>query len=172
MSSESEVPDPAVLRAADIGEQAIAGLFARYGLGVDWLPAVSPIPSSFWGEPEAGVVGRRVFVRDDTPIHSLLHEACHIICMPEIRRANLDRDAGGDDLEESAVCYLQILLADFLPGVGAERLMSDMNAWGYSFRLGSTRRWFEDDASDAREWLMQQGLVTPRGVPVFQLRAG
>jgi hypothetical protein len=92
--------------------------------------------------------------------------------MPEIRRANLDRDAGGDDLEESAVCYLQILLADFLPGVGAERLMSDMNAWGYSFRLGSTRRWFEDDASDAREWLMQQGLVTPRGVPVFQLRAG
>jgi hypothetical protein len=31
--------------------------------------------------------------------------------------------------------------------------MADMDAWGYSFRLGSTRAWFEADAEDAREFL-------------------
>ena len=67
----------------------------------------------------------------------LLHEACHYICMAPERRAGFDRDAGGDDLEESAVCYLQVLLADELPGVGRERLCADMDAWGYSFRLGN-----------------------------------
>ncbi len=75
------------------------------------------------------------------------------------RRAGLDRDAGGDDLEESAVCYLQVLLADELPGVGRERLCSDMDSWGYSFRLGSTRAWFERDAGDAREWLREHGVI-------------
>ena len=42
-----------------------------------------------------------------------------------------------------------------LPGVGRERLMKDMDAWGYSFRLGSTRLWFEQDAEDAKEWLAE-----------------
>jgi hypothetical protein len=37
--------------------------------------------------------------------------------------------------------------------------MADMDAWGYSFRLGSTRAWFEGDAEDAREWLEQRGLL-------------
>ena len=50
-------------------------------------------------------------------------------------------NAGGDDLEESAVCFLQVILADFLDGVGRDRLMRDMDAWGYSFRLGSTAAW-------------------------------
>ena len=39
--------------------------------------------------------------------------------------------------------------------------MQDMDAWGYSFRLGSTRDWFESDAEDAREFLMNHGLMTP-----------
>ncbi len=56
--------------------------------------------------------------------------------------------------EESAVCYLQVLLADELPGVGRARLMDDMDAWGYSFRLGSTRAWFETDAEETRQWLV------------------
>ncbi|NIS90685.1 MAG: hypothetical protein GTN98_11520, partial [Woeseiaceae bacterium] len=49
-------------------------------------------------------------MRSDTPVHSLLHETCHIICMSRERRAELETDAGGDDLEEAAVCYLQVLL--------------------------------------------------------------
>jgi hypothetical protein len=56
--------------------------------------------------------------------------------------------------EEDATCYLQILLADELPEVGAQRLMADMDAWGYSYRLGSTRAWFEQDAENARDWLL------------------
>ncbi|RZA32723.1 MAG: hypothetical protein EOP92_24595, partial [Lysobacteraceae bacterium] len=56
-------------------------------------------------------------------------------------------------------CYLQIVLADGLPGVGRDRLMADMDAWGYSFRLGSTQAWFEHDAEDARAWLATRGLL-------------
>ena len=96
-------------------------------------------------------------------MHSVLHEASHYICMTPERRAGLDRDAGGDDDEESAVCYLQVLLADELPGVGRARLMQDMDAWGYSFRLGSTRAWFEADAGDARDWLERCGITDAAG---------
>jgi hypothetical protein len=87
------------------------------------------------------------------------------------RRTGLDRDAGGDDLEEAAVCYLQVLLADALPGVGRERAFADMDTWGYSFRLGSTRSWFERDAGDARQWLEQRGLIDAAGRLTGALRA-
>jgi hypothetical protein len=83
------------------------------------------------------------------------------------RRASLDRDAGGDHAEENAVCYLQILWAEALPGIGAARLMADMDAWGYSFRLGSAARWFREDAADAHEWLAVRGLL-PGSVRVDQ----
>jgi hypothetical protein len=75
------------------------------------------------------------------------------------RRAVLHTDAGGDYDEENAVCYLQILLARQIPAVGQERLMRDMDAWGYSFRLGSAANWFEQDADDARCWLQRHGLI-------------
>ena len=90
--------------------------------------------------------------------------------MDPARRAALHTDAGGDYDEENAVCYLQILLADRLPGVGGERLMADMDRWGYSFRLGSARAWFERDADDARQWLTGNSLLTAAGRPAFQLR--
>ena len=90
--------------------------------------------------------------------------------MPAERRAVLDRDAGGDDLEEAAVCYLQIVLADHLSRVGADRLMADMDTWGYSFRLGSTARWFGEDAEDARNWLINKGLLQQNDQVVFRLR--
>jgi len=143
---------------------------ADYDLTLHLQREDKPITGSFWGDAEAGIVGRDVYVRGDTPIHSLLHEACHTICMTRERRDQLDRDAGGDDLEESAVCYLQIVLADEIDGVGRDRLMSDMDAWGYSFRLGRTQLWFEDDAEDARKWLIDNGLLSDSGTPVFRLR--
>jgi hypothetical protein len=37
--------------------------------------------------------------------------------------------------------------------------MRDMDAWGYSFRLGCTQRWFEEDAAEARAWLAQQRIT-------------
>jgi hypothetical protein len=128
------------------------------------------LPGSYWGDSEAGLQGNRLYVRPDTPLHSLLHELSHFVCMSPERRAGLDRDAGGDDEEECGVCYLQILLADELPW-GRDRMLDDMDRWGYSFRLGSARAWFEQDAADARRWLRQQGLVGDDGLPVFRLRA-
>jgi hypothetical protein len=160
----------AVLTVADVRFSELTTLLGRFGLALRLLDDNEPITGSFWGEPEAGVVKRCVYVRLDTPVHSLLHEACHVICMDEARRAHLDRDAGGDDAEEAAVCYLQILLADYLPGVGHDRLMQDMDAWGYSFRLGSSRAWFESDAADARAWLLGEKLLTSEGTPAFAIR--
>ena len=128
------------------------------------------ITGSFWGDSEAGIVGHAVFARRDTPLHSLLHEACHTVCMSARRRRSLHKDAGGDDLEEAAVCYLQILLADELDGVGRQKLMADMDAWGYSFRLGSAAAWFANDAEDALKWLIDKGIVDQNGAPTFALR--
>jgi hypothetical protein len=86
------------------------------------------------------------------------------------RRAGLDRDAGGNDIEESAVCYLQVLLAADLPGVGLDRICADMDAWGYSFRLGSTRAWFDLDSDDARAWLRDHGVIDANGALTGNLR--
>lgn len=159
-----------VLTVADVGIDVLGGLLDRYGLELVLEPDGAAITGSFWGESEAGVVGRRVFVRKDTPVHSFLHETCHVICMDERRRAGLDRDAGGDDLEEAAVCYLQVVLADCIAGAGRDRLMRDMDAWGYSFRLGSTRAWFEGDAGDARDFLLNHGLIDASDTPTYILR--
>ena len=138
---------------------AVAALLDRYGLELALMAPNEVIPGSYWGESEAGLRGDRLYARLDTPVHSVLHEASHYICMTPERRSGLDRDAGGDDLEESAVCYLQVLLAGTLPGVGRDRAFADMDAWGYSFRLGNTRAWFEGDALDARAWLRERGVT-------------
>jgi hypothetical protein len=160
----------AVLTLADVGIDSLRGLLAGYGLACEQIADGSPIPGSFWGDSEAGLVGDRLLVRADTPVHSALHEASHYICMTPDRRRGLHTDAGGDYDEENAVCYLQILLADRLAGVGSARLMQDMDSWGYTFRLGSAAAWFGGDARDARDWLRERGLVDGQGKPVFRLR--
>jgi hypothetical protein len=159
-----------VQRVGDIERNTIDLFLERFGLTAEWVADDAEIPASFWGDPEAGIAGHRVYIRADTPVHSMLHEVCHVICMSSERRAHLNRDAGSDDLEESAVCYLQIVLADFIEGVGREQLMADMNAWGYSFRLGRTESWFEEDADDAKAWLVANNLLSSTDVPQFRLR--
>ncbi|MEI2743679.1 MAG: hypothetical protein V9G63_14815 [Candidatus Competibacter sp.] len=159
-----------VLKCADLGREPLASLLARYGLDIVWLPLTSQIPGSYWGGREAGLIGRRLFAREDTPIHSALHEAGHYVCMDAGRRARLHTDAGGEYLEENGVCYLQILLADELAGVGRARLCADMDAWGYTFRLGSSRAWFEGDAEDARLWLLENGLIDRESRPIWKVR--
>jgi hypothetical protein len=159
-----------VLRLGDSDVSTLSALLARYGLTLRQVAMDQPIPGSFWGGEEAGLHGDTLLARADTPLHSVLHEACHYVCMDEARRAGLDTDAGGDYDEENAVCYLQILLADDVPGCGRHRMMMDMDAWGYSFRLGSARAWFEGDADDARRWLQQAGVLTARGTPNYRKR--
>lgn len=150
-----------MLRLADIEAASVRALLSRHGLELVLVAEGEPIPGSYWGECEAGLIGSQVFARADTPVHSLLHEACHLMVMPAERRAQVHTDASDSIAEEDAACYLQIMLADQLPGVGQARLMQDMDAWGYSFRLGSTRAWFEQDADETCAWLMQRGLLPP-----------
>ncbi len=159
-----------VLTCNDISLEALSELLARFGLTLELVADKAPIEGSWFGEPEAGIIGRRVLVRRDTPVHSALHESCHLICMDESRRTNLHTNAGGDYDEENAVNYMEITLSDYLPGVGRERIMADMDAWGYTFRLGSACAWFERDAEDAKEWLIVRGLLSKEGEPSWILR--
>jgi hypothetical protein len=149
---------------------SVSLLLRRYGIELVLIAPAELIPGSYWGDSEAGLKADWLYARLDTPVHSVLHEAAHYMCMTPERRAGLDRDAGGDDLEESAVCYLQVLLARELSDVGQDRLFEDMDDWGYSFRLGSTRAWFEGDADDARTWLLEHGVIDNLGKLTGRLR--
>ncbi len=90
--------------------------------------------------------------------------------MDHQRRENLDTNAEGDFNEENAVCYLQILLAEEIPEMGSLKMMTDMDEWGYTFRLGSAKNWFEKDAEDALEWLLESNLLDFANLPIFKLR--
>jgi hypothetical protein len=153
------VSEQRVLKLRETPIEAVANLLERHGMNLETIADGQPIPGSFWGDSEAGLIKNTLYARDDTPLHSILHEACHYICMDEQRREGLHTNAGGDYDEENAVCYLQILLADNIPGFGRKRAMTDMDRWGYSFRLGSAEAWFENDAEDARAWLEARGML-------------
>ncbi len=159
-----------VLRLGQFEIQPLQHLLSRFQLSLEVCAKHQPIISSFWGDQEAGLRGPYLYARDDTPLHSILHEASHYICLDPIRRQCLDRDAGSDDAEETAVCYLQILLSDQLPNFGRQRMFSEMDRWGYSFRLGSTQAWFEEDSNDPRLWLVQHELINQQGQLQFKLR--
>lgn len=159
-----------VLRLADVEAASVAGLLGNYGLVLKAVSAGSDIPGSFWGDEEAGLIANELLVRADTPLHSILHEACHYVCLDQARREGLHTDAGGDYDEENAVCYLQILLADHIEQFGRQRMLRDMDRWGYTFRLGSAQAWFERDADDARTWLLQRDLINQEQQPNWNLR--
>ncbi|MCR6662404.1 MAG: hypothetical protein NVV60_04465 [Luteimonas sp.] len=158
---EREGEQSGVLLLRDIDADDVAALLARYGLHLQRVEDGAPIPGSYWGESEAGLIGTTVYARGDTPLHSLLHEACHLIVLPPERRAAVHTDATDSVEEEDAVCVLQALLGDLIPGVGAARILADMDAWGYTFRLGSAAAYFDRDAADAWAWLRRARLVDP-----------
>lgn len=147
-----------VVRVCDIGVESLQTVFTEFGLTIEIVEPVADIPGSHWGEDEAGLIANTLYARLDTPVHSVLHEGCHWLLMDKERRETLHTDAGGTMMEENAVCYLQILLSDDIKGIGRERMMSDMDAWGYSFRLGSAKAWFEQDAEDALAFLKKQTI--------------
>lgn len=157
-----------VQRISDINLQALQSLLRDYGLEVELVGAKQPIPGSYWGEPEAGLIKNRLYLRLDTPVHSALHEACHWICMDDVRKYSVHTDAKGTVEEECAVNYLQILLAEKLTDVGRERMLDDMTTWGYSYREGSVRAWLQGDGIDALKWLQQAKLVNQHGRIVKQ----
>lgn len=150
---------------------AVTRLLSRYRLEPVAIAPGDTIPGSYWGESEAGLLGNSIYFRPDTPLHSVLHEACHFICMDDARRARLERDAGGDHDEENAVCYLQIVLANELDGTDSGQMFRDMDAWGYTFRLGSAQAWFEQDAADAQRWLLAHRIIDAGGRPTGTCRS-
>ncbi|NNF52050.1 MAG: hypothetical protein HKN59_06400 [Gammaproteobacteria bacterium] len=155
---------------SDIGELAFERVLRACGLRLKVCADGAEIPGSYWGAPEAGLVGGYLYARRDTPAHSVLHEASHYVCMSPGRRADLHTDAGGSYEEECCVCYLQIILSESVPGLGRERMFKDMDTWGYSFRLGSAQKWFEGDAGDSAATLRQWGLTDSSGRPTWRLR--
>lgn len=156
-----------MLRLADIEAASVRALLSRHGLELVLVAEGEPIPGSYWGECEAGIIGTSVYARGDTPVHSLLHEAGHLIVLPPERRAAVHTDATDSIEEENAVCVLQALLADALPGVGRARVLADMDAWGYTFRLGSAAAYVEHDADDAWAWLQAHGLIDGQRALLF-----
>lgn len=163
-------PTPEVMRVRDICLAQLKALLQRVGMQPTEAMPGAAIPGSYWGDSEAGLISNRLYFRADTPLQSVLHECCHYLCMDERRRATLNRDAGGDYDEENAVCYLQVVLADDIDGFGRARMLLDMDAWGYTFRLGSARAWFEQEAEDARLWLVRAGMLDSAGKPTWQRR--
>lgn len=153
-----------VLRVGETGIECVRALFEPHGLNIEMIASEVDIPGSHWGDEEAGLISNTLYARQDTPIHSVLHEGCHWLLMDEERKAVLHTNAGGTMMEENAVCYLQILLADRLANVGRERMMIDMDTWGYSFRMGSTKAWFDGDAEDALQYLQSH-----RAAPILGL---
>ena len=158
------------LTCGELSVDRLATLLAPYQISVITVNNDAELPGSFWGDPEAGLIDNQLYIKPSTPLQSALHEACHYICMDQQRRANLNTDAGGGYDEENGVCYLQILLSDLIPECGKARMFTDMDAWGYSFRLGSARAWFERDAEDARQWLQNHHIIDLQQRPTWQLR--
>lgn len=159
------------MHVCEVAPRQLIDLLLRFGLQAIQVEPEADIPGSYWGDSEAGLSGARLYFRSDTPLQSVLHEACHYICMDAGRRAALHRDAGGDYDEENAVCYLQVLLADHIDGFGRWRMLIDMDAWGYTFRLGSAQAWFEQEASAARNWLQSLGLIDRHELPTWMVRS-
>jgi hypothetical protein len=171
ISKSGWIEQPEVLCCGEMGFAPLQALLTKYGMKVVEVALGVEIPGSYWGTSEAGLLGNQLLVRADTPIHSALHEACHYICMDDLRRHDLDTDAGGAIIEENGVCYLQIVLADYLPSLmNRAQMLADMDAWGYTFRLGSAQAWFEQDADDAREWLIEHQLLDTELKPIWGIR--
>lgn len=158
-SPASETQLPTVTPVSALGVEPLRALFAPFGLAIEVVADDAAIPGSYWGAPEAGLIGATLHVRADTPVHSVLHEGAHFVCMDADRRASLHTDAGGADVEEHAVCYLQCRLAGRLPGYSRARCFADMDAWGYTFVLGSAEAWYERDSEDAQAWLHARGRM-------------
>ena len=102
--------EPEVLRLRDVAGCDVVALLARYGLRFERVADGAPIPGSFWGESEAGLISSTVFARDDTPLHSLLHEACHLIVIPPEMSWRGDRKASGLVFDENVKCCMPLLV--------------------------------------------------------------
>lgn len=143
----------------NITNGSICKVLNRYDLVLNTVAPYTNIPYSFWGAPEAGRKNNQLYVRFDTPLHSILHEVSHYVCMSQNQRCLNSYDAGGGVFEENATCFLQILLSDHICGYNRTQQMQDMDNWGYNFRLGSSSSWFQQDTEETRQWLQNFNII-------------
>src|SRR5690606_12224341 len=64
-----ELTPAEVLNLGDGHEGAARRVLGRYGLELRLVADGAPIPGSWWGEREAGLRGRALYARADTPLH-------------------------------------------------------------------------------------------------------
>lgn len=159
-----------MVKYENLDARSVKDLLNHYGIKVNCFDNHTDIPHSFWGNPEAGRLNEQLYIRGDTPIHSVLHEACHYICMPAVQRAVELADAKGTVDEENATCYLQIILAEHIGGYSRTQILKDMDDWGYSFRLGSAYAWFTRDAHETKQWLINKQIINQQEAPTWKLR--
>jgi len=159
-----------ILSCNEIELAELSSLLGKFSIQVHLIEDSEKIPGSWFGDPEAGIINNNLYIRNDTPVHSALHESCHYICMSPNRRRNLHTNAGGDYDEENGVCYLSILLSEYLKSFGQVRMLNDMDEWGYTFRLGSSKAWFEGDATDAFDWLVKHKIIDTKKNILWNIR--
>ena len=60
---------PNVITCAELPAKALQQLLRAYDLEVIEVSETDTLPGSFWGDPEAGLIGNRLYVRPATPVH-------------------------------------------------------------------------------------------------------
>src|SRR3546814_10719191 len=98
------VDEAAVMPCAELGLVSLRALLEPLGLRIAEVADDLPIPGRYWGDRDAGLIADTLYVRGDTPVHSALHEACPWLCADATRPQSLHTNAGGEDVEEHAVC--------------------------------------------------------------------
>src|SRR5690625_8003398 len=88
-NAEQSVAEQSVLRLDELPPGAAENLLQRYGLNLQTVAEGQPIPGTFWGEPEAGIIGGTVAARPDTAGQSLPHEAGHPPARTPVRRPHI-----------------------------------------------------------------------------------
>src|SRR3569833_2073887 len=82
-----------VVTCGEIQLSALQDVLSPYGIDVLPVPDAQPIPGTHFGDPEAGLIAHRLYIRSATPVHSALHDACHYLCMASARRARVAHPA-------------------------------------------------------------------------------
>ena len=90
-----------VLLCRDIELDHLRELLQRFGISIAEVADDEPIPGSWFGDPEAGIIATTLYIRGDTPVHSALHESCHLICMDAEHRASLHTNSGGGTMRRT-----------------------------------------------------------------------
>ncbi len=150
-AQEPAAANSRVTSLGDIEPAAIERLLTAFGLSLAGVAPGASIPGSYWGDSEAGLVGDRLFARADTPVHSLLHELGHYVCMdPTAARCARHRCGRRRRRGSGRVLPAGVARRRACEASAASAASRDMDTWGYSFREGSARAWLAGDGVPRR----------------------